>query len=122
MNLKTGAATLGLFMAMTLLSSANAGQRISGITLFMAPWCGYCMQAKAYMAEHRIDYREFDVDTAAGQKAFEKTGGTRGVPAGMRGIPFLIWKGEQIRGFSVESYDEFFGRSGGTEALRPAAR
>ena len=108
MNLKTGTATLSLLMAMTLLSSADARQRISGVTLFMAPWCGYCMQAKAYTAKHHIDYREFDVDTAAGQKAFEKTGGTRGVLAGKRGIPFLIWTGEQIRGFSVASYDEFF--------------
>ena len=108
MNLKTGTAALGLLITMALLSSADAGQRVSGVTLFMAPWCSYCMQAKAYMAKHHIDYREFDVDTVAGQKAFEKTGGTRGVPAGKRGIPFLTWKGEQIRGFSASSYDEFF--------------
>jgi glutaredoxin len=108
MNLKTGTATLSILIAMALLSSADAGPRISGVTLFMAPWCTYCMQAKAYMAKHDIKYREFDVDTAAGQKAFENTGGTRGVPAGKRGIPFLLWKGEQIRGFSAASYDEFF--------------
>ena len=108
MNLKTSAAALGLLFGMVLLSSADAGPRISGVTLFMAPWCSYCMQAKAYMTRHHIDYREFDVDTPAGQKAFEKTGGTRGVPAGKRGIPFLTWQGEQIRGFSVASYDEFF--------------
>lgn len=108
MNLKTGTAALGLLITMALLSSADAGQRVSGVTLFMAPWCSYCMQAKAYMAQHDIAYREFDVDTPVGQKAFEETGGTRDVPAGKRGIPFLVWEGHQIRGFTASRYAEFF--------------
>ncbi len=99
----------GLLMVGALLSgNADAGKPISGVTLFMAPWCGYCMQAKAYMAKHDISYREYDVDTAAGQKAFEKMGGTRDVPAGKRGIPFLVWEGKQIRGFQASRYAEFF--------------
>lgn len=101
--------TIGLLIVAALLSGpANAGQRIAGVTLFMAPWCSYCMGAKAYLAEHDIPYREFDVDTPSGQKAFEETGGTRGVPAGKRGIPFLVWKGNRIRGFTASRYDAFF--------------
>ena len=104
------ATTVGLLIVTALLSGpADAGQRVSGVTLFMATWCSYCMGAKAYLAKHDIPYREFDVDTPSGQKAFEKTGGTRGVPAGKRGIPFLVWKGEQIRGFTASRYDQFFG-------------
>jgi len=99
----------GLLLVTALLSgNADASKHISGVTLFMAPWCGYCMQAKAYMAKHDISYREYDVDTAAGQKAFEKMGGTKGVPAGKRGIPFLVWQGKEIRGFQASRYAEFF--------------
>jgi len=101
--------TVGLLLATTLLSAnVYASERIAGVTLFMAPWCGYCMQAKAYMAKHDISYREYDVDTPAGQKAFDKLGGTRDVPAGKRGIPFLVWQGKEIRGFQARRYAEFF--------------
>ncbi len=99
----------GLLLAAMLLSvNVQASKPISDVTLFMAPWCGYCMQAKAYMAKHDITYREYDVDTAAGQKAFERMGGTRDVPAGKRGIPFLVWQGKEIRGFQASRYAEFF--------------
>lgn len=102
-------AILGLLILAGLTGgAAGAGERISGVTLFMAPWCSFCMGAKAYLAEHHIPYREFDVDTPAGQKAFEETGGTRGVPAGKRCIPFLVWQGNQIRGFTASRYNAFF--------------
>jgi len=37
---------------------------------FMAQWCGYCKQAKSYLAEKGISYREYDIDTADGMRAF----------------------------------------------------
>jgi hypothetical protein len=46
----------------------------------------------------------------AGQAAFEAIGGTRGVAAGKRGIPYLVWDGRRIRGFTEERYAEFFRR------------
>jgi glutaredoxin len=100
-----------LILTALLSGTAAAEEHISGVTLFMAPWCSYCMGAKGYLAAHDIPYREFDVDTPSGQKAFEETGGTRGVSAGKRGIPFLVWKGEQIRGFTASRYDTFFALS-----------
>src|SRR5258705_147721 len=47
---------------------------------FMAQWCGYCKQAKRYLAEKGISYREYDIDTADGMRAFVEAGETRGVP------------------------------------------
>jgi len=35
---------------------------VAAVTLFMAPWCSFCMGAKAYLAEHHITYREFVFD------------------------------------------------------------
>jgi glutaredoxin len=100
---------VGLLLVTALLSGSVYGsKRVSGVTLYMAPWCSYCMGAKAYLAAHDIPYREFDVDTPSGQKAFEAAGGTREVPAGKRGIPFLVWNEDQIRGFTASRYDRFF--------------
>jgi len=106
MRRTTGSALL--LVTVLVAGSVYGTKRISGVTLFMAPWCSYCMWAKAYLAAHDIPYREFDVDTPAGQQAFEDTGGTRGVPAGKRGIPFLVWNDHQIRGFTASRYDTFF--------------
>ena len=47
---------------------------------FMAQWCGYCKQAKSYLAEKGISYREYDIDTADGMRAFVEAGETRSVP------------------------------------------
>lgn len=96
---------LGLFL---MAGAADAGPRRAAVTLFMAPWCSYCMHAKAWMAREGIEYHEFNVDTDAGQSAFEDSGGTKGVPAGKRGIPYLLWNGKQIRGFTPEKYAAFF--------------
>lgn len=66
--------------------------------LFSAAWCGYCRQAKAYLAGKHVAYREVDVDTKEGMLAYARAGGTRGVP-------FLLAKGKSVSGFSVAAYD-----------------
>ena len=48
--------------------------------LFSAAWCGYCTQAKAYLAAKSISYREYDIDTEAGARAYVEAGGTKGIP------------------------------------------
>ncbi len=68
---------------------------------FTATWCGYCKQAKAYMAARNIQVPEFDIDTASGRQAFVNAGGGRGVP-------LLLWKGQRVQGFSAAAYDQVF--------------
>ncbi|MGH8727787.1 MAG: DUF4124 domain-containing protein [Burkholderiales bacterium] len=67
---------------------------------FMAQWCGYCRQAKAYLNAKKIVYREYDVETPAGKNAFAQFGGG--------GIPVLLWKGRRVNGFSPAAYDSLF--------------
>jgi glutaredoxin len=69
--------------------------------LFTAVWCGYCKQAKAYLAQNAISYREYDIETPDGARAFAEAG------AG-RGIPVLQWKGQNVQGFSRGAYDTIF--------------
>jgi len=74
------------------------------ITLFAAQWCRYCQQAKAYLSEKKIHYREYDIDTAEGKQALVEAGVSGG-------IPILIRDGKKTQGFSKEAYDALFSAS-----------
>ena len=70
-------------------------------TLFSAVWCGYCTGAKAYLGARRITYREIDIDTPDGGRAYFEAGG-------QRGVPLIIADGKRLSGFSSAAYDHFF--------------
>ncbi|CAN5168637.1 glutaredoxin domain-containing protein [soil metagenome] len=78
--------------------AANSGPQP---TLFSAAWCGYCTQAKAYLAQKGIQYREYDIDTKEGMQAMASAGLGKGIPVLMR-------DGKTQRGFSRQGYDAFF--------------
>ena len=70
-------------------------------TLFSASWCGYCTQAKAYLRIKGIAFRELDIDTPGGGRAYFEAGG-------QRGVPLIIADGKRLSGFSGAAYDHFF--------------
>lgn len=82
---------------------AQAGKQDSTGTpaLFVATWCGYCTRAKAYLQGKGIRYREYDIDTADGGRAYFEAGGRKGVP-------LLVAGDKRQQGFSEGSYDKFF--------------
>ena len=83
------------------LAEAKKIDAIGSPTLFSATWCGYCTQAKAYMQLKGIRYREVDIDTPDGGRAYFEAGG-------QRGVPLLMADGRRIQGFSAGAYDNFF--------------
>jgi glutaredoxin len=74
---------------------------IDAIALYSAVWCGYCRQAKAWLAAKGVSYREYDIDTRDGLTALVDAGGGKG-------IPLLVAGGQRIRGFSAPGYEQFF--------------
>ncbi|MBI4998243.1 MAG: glutaredoxin family protein, partial [Rhodocyclales bacterium] len=66
-------------------------------------WCGYCTQAKAWLASKRIAYREIDIDTPDGLASFAQAGGGKGVP-------LLVANGRRVQGYSPAAYDQLFSR------------
>jgi glutaredoxin len=82
--------------------SASGGEPTYGIVLYSAAWCGYCKQAKAYLAAHRIAYRDVDIDTQAGLAEFAHAGASKG-------IPLLISGSTRLQGYSSDAYDDVLG-------------
>lgn len=72
-----------------------------GITLYSATWCGHCRLARAYLKQNGINYRNIDIDTAAGRALFVNAGGG--------GIPLLFMGGRTVRGFTADAYKRFLG-------------
>lgn len=72
-------------------------------TLYSAKWCGYCKKAKAWLAAKNINYREYDIDTPDGARAYFEAGGKRGVP-------LLLVDGKRLQGFNADSYGAVFGQ------------
>ncbi len=67
----------------------------SNITVYGAPWCGFCHTAMAYFDKLNVKYKYIDVDQdpASGLEAVEKSG--------QRGIPVIDIAGDIIVGFDI---------------------
>jgi glutaredoxin len=92
--------SLNLNGSKTANATPNASASANPV-LFTAVWCGYCKQAKAYLASKGVQYDSIDIDTPSGKSAFAATGGSGG-------IPLLVANGKQLRGFNTQAYDKFF--------------
>lgn len=68
------------------------------VELYTTSWCPYCRKAKAYLQQHGISYRDYDVekDPAAARRQQQLGGGN--------GVPFAIINGKKISGFSPGAY------------------
>jgi glutaredoxin len=78
-----------------------SGQASDGSTarLFTATWCGYCRKARRHLAGRGIAFRELDIESPDGMRAYTSVGGS--------GVPVLIWKDQRIDGYSPDAYDAF---------------
>lgn len=75
-------------------ATPRAEARFADVTVYTAPWCGWCRKTLAWLDEHDVTYTNKDIEANADYAAEleEKSGG--------RSIPFVEIDGTQIRGFS----------------------
>jgi mycoredoxin len=52
------------------------------LTVYSAPWCHHCREAKRWLAEHDIAYTDVDIETVPGaaDEVLKHTGGKRAIP------------------------------------------
>lgn len=69
------------------------------VTVYSAPWCGFCAAAKRYLDDKGIAYtdKNVDEDRSFAQEAVEKSG--------QMGIPVLDIDGQIVVGFDRPSID-----------------
>ena len=82
------------------------------LTVYSAPWCSDCHEAKRWLAKHNIAYREINIEEVAGA-ADEVIR-----HAGKRAIPQFVLDGRWIQpyrpgeGFLYDEMEQLFGVSG----------
>ena len=76
------------------VAAAETQPRFHDVTVYTAPWCGWCRKTLAWLDAREIDYVNKDIEADADHAAelVEKSGG--------RSIPFVEIDGTQIRGFN----------------------
>jgi glutaredoxin len=64
------------------------------VTVYTAPWCGWCRKTLAFLDQRGVDYVNKDIERNErwADELYEKSGG--------RSIPFVEIDGTQIRGYS----------------------
>jgi glutaredoxin len=72
------------------------------LVVYTRSTCGYCKQAKQYMATHRIGYTEIDIERSPGGMADYKR-------FGARGVPFFVAGGKTMTGFSPDGLRDLLG-------------
>lgn len=70
------------------------------VTIYSTPTCQYCNQAKEYMKENEIDYKEYDVSSDAERRKemIEKSG--------QMGVPVIVVGDDLMVGFEEARFEE----------------
>jgi mycoredoxin len=79
------------------------------LTVYSAPWCGDCREAKRWLAKHNIAFKEVNIEEVAGaaEEIVRRTG--------KRAVPQFVINGEWIQpyvagqGFKYEEMAALFG-------------
>lgn len=66
------------------------------VIIYTTERCGYCRQAKTFMAAHRIPFKEYDVENSSrGRADYRKLNG--------RGVPIILVGEQRMNGYSEGS-------------------
>lgn len=79
------------------------------ITVYSAPWCPDCREAKRFLTEHKLPFTEIDIEKTPGaaEEVVKRTG--------KRAIPQFVIDGEWIQPYRLGQgflYDEMSKRLG----------
>lgn len=74
-----------------------------GVVVYSTPTCPYCIRAKQFLKENKIDFEDIDVsnDSAKADEMVKKSG--------QMGVPVLDIDGEVVIGFDKEKIKSALG-------------
>lgn len=76
----------------------------AGVTLYTTEWCGVCQNAKVYLRQNGVPFREWDVEkTDYGAARFRQLGGS--------GVPLITVGQEKMMGFEPGRFMEMWKRA-----------
>jgi glutaredoxin len=72
--------------------------RTPQVELYVTSWCPACQEARAYLQQQGIPFKEFDVEKDPGAAQRKKMIDPR------KGVPLAVINGQKIFGFSASAY------------------
>ncbi|MFO7603880.1 MAG: DUF4124 domain-containing protein [Gammaproteobacteria bacterium] len=88
-------------------ASPERGKReikVSGrpaVIMYSASWCGVCDRAKQYFHDHRIAFKELDIEkSSAGRRGFAKLNG--------QGVPIILVGEKRMNGFDPARFEKLY--------------
>lgn len=83
-------------------------KKTRGVVIYGTSWCGYCKKARAYLADHHVDFEDKDVekDPEAARELAQKQAAHH-VHYG--GVPIIDVRGELVRGFNQKRLAQLLG-------------
>lgn len=70
------------------------------VILYSSTNCPHCNEVKKYFADHKIEYRLCNVQTAVGQKEFRRLG--------YRAVPVIKIGGQFMQGFNLKRFKQMY--------------
>lgn len=83
------------------LSSGKPKPKKSVVEIFTAPFCPHCREAKAYLHEKKIPFREFNLERS---REAEK----RFLGMGAKSVPLIIVNGIVIKQWNRAAFDKAY--------------
>ncbi|MDP6100752.1 MAG: Uxx-star family glutaredoxin-like (seleno)protein [Dehalococcoidia bacterium] len=79
------------------------------VEVYTTPTCGYCLQAKKFLSERRVEFVEYDVsqDRAAADKMAKLTN--------QMGVPVVVVDGEVLIGFDRPRLESLLAKTGNSQ-------
>lgn len=82
------------------------------VIMYSTAWCSYCKQARQYLKDNKIQFKEKDIEKSRNAKLeYKKLGG--------QNVPFFFYKGQTHRGFHPSSFGNFYNSLNSTESVIP---
>lgn len=82
---------------------SNVSTKQKAVVMYSTSWCGVCKNARSYMLNNDIKFKEFDIEAnAVAHNKYKQLGG--------KGVPLITVGNNKMSGFSASRLESMLGR------------